>query len=82
MLMLTLGVTLVKSFYVFAALTIMLISYALIGVVLFHQVSWGQGIDRSVQQWIQPTVHTALWLDSCVVCEGMPIFSLQAMLWC
>ena len=50
MLMLTLVVTVARSFYVFAALTIMLISYALIGVVLFHNVSWGQAIDRSVLQ--------------------------------
>ena len=46
MLMMTLVVTLLKSFYVFAALALILITYALIGVVLFHDVRWGEGINR------------------------------------
>jgi hypothetical protein len=51
MLMMTLVVTLLKSFYVFAALALILITYALIGVVLFHDVKWGEGIDRYANFW-------------------------------
>lgn len=80
MLMLTVGVSVCKSFFIIFGMFLLVFFYALAGTIIFGTVKYGEGIGRYVQMLTLPYLAIHILLLRIYISEER-ISSLQSLGW-